>query len=715
MSSGQALFAQAFTHHQQGRLAEAEALYRRLLVEDGRHPGALHLLGVIALQIGRSDLALLLIARAIGVDADEAVYHSHRGNALVNLGRPADAIAAYRTAILLQPDHADAYYNLGIALSAAGRLADAVAACGAAILLKPDFADTHYNQGNALAALGRLGAAVAAYDAALDAQPDHVLAHCNRGNALKEMGRLDQAVAAFEAAIRHKPDFAEAHSNLGTVLTDLGRPGDALAAFEAALAIRPDYAEAYSNQGSALKDLGRLDAAIAAFRTAIRLNPDCPGVDFRLLYCLQHACAWERMMPLAGRMREGIPPFLLLALDSSAEQQLAAAAAWASVQRQNIEPLPARPAAKRERLRLGYLSGDFRDHPVAHLLVELIELHDRRSFEVIGYSYGPDDNSATRQRLAKGFDRFVDIRPLAHADAARIIRQDEIDILVDLAGYTAGARPQILAYRPAPLQVNFLGYPGSMGADFIDYVIADKVCIPPGDDIFYRETVLRLPDCYQPNDRRRAIAAQTPARETVGLPERGMVFCCFNNGFKITPAVFAVWVRLLHRVPGGVLWLLEANSSLKGNLRRHAALAGIDPDRLIFAPRLPLPEHLARHRLADLFLDTLPYNAHTTASDALWAGLPVLTCRGGTFPGRVAASLLSAIGMEELVTASLAEYEDLALALAHDPARLEGLKRKLAAGRSTAPLFDSPRFARNLEAAYQDIWRRHFPTAVAAW
>jgi predicted O-linked N-acetylglucosamine transferase (SPINDLY family) len=337
-------------------------------------------------------------------------------------------------------------------------------------------------------------------------------------------------------------------------------------------------------------------------------------------------------------------------------------------------------------------------------MAELFEHHDRGQFEVIGYSYGRDDGSPMRARLARAFDRFTDIAHLSHREAAARIRADEIDILIDLKGYTANARPQICAFRPAPVQVSYLGYPASVGADFIDYIIVDEIVVPADQQAFFSEKLVHLPNCYQVNDSRREIAATVPSREQCGLPNQGFVFCSFNNSYKITPAFFDMWMRLLNGVPGSVLWLLESNRLLKSNLRREAAARGVDPDRLVFAPVAPPAEHLARHQHADLFLDNLPCNAHTTASDALWAGPPVLTCCGDTFAGRVAASLLTAIGLPELVTASAEDYERTALALARDPPRLAGLREKLRQRRDTSPAFDLPRFARHIEAAYVRIW-----------
>jgi predicted O-linked N-acetylglucosamine transferase (SPINDLY family) len=589
-----------------------------------------------------------------------------------NAGRMNEAEHIYRDILALDSRHADALHLLGVIALQTGRHAVAADLIGQAVAISPNAA----------------------------------MYHSNRAVALKELGRPLEALACYDAALRLKPDYVEVHFNRGNVLNVLGRLGEALKSYQAALLIKPDHAGALTQRGNALYDLGRPDYASAFHRRALRVNPHHTGACAELVSCLQQACAWDDIaywqQELLSRIPEQaahIQPFPLLSFDSTPAQQLAVA-------RKVIRPaeaLPVQPPRGDGKIRLGYLSGDFRDHPVARLIVELIERHDRGRFDVTGYSYGPEDGSPIRQRLVEAFDRFADVRPLSHIDAARLIHRDGIDVLIDLTGHTHGGRPQILAFRPAPVQVNFLGYPGTMGTDFIDYIIADPVCVPPGDEAFFSEKIVRLPDSYQPNDSKRQISPHTPSREAAGLPDQGMVFCCFNNAFKITPAVFALWMRLLSQVPGSVLWLLDANAAAKDNLRREAAKAGIAPERLVFAPRLPLADHMARHRLADLFLDTLPYNAHTTASDALWTGLPVLTCRGETFAGRVAASLLTAVGMPELITASLAEYEALALTLANDPSRIAALKQKLAANRDTAPLFDTGRFARNIEAAYERI------------
>ncbi|HEX6690242.1 MAG TPA: acetylglucosamine transferase, partial [Burkholderiales bacterium] len=469
------------------------------------------------------------------------------------------------------------------------------------------------------------------------------------------------------------------------------------------------------------------EEAAASLEQALRLAPNAPYTLSHLVWTEISTCRWAgveaRIDALRSKVREGrvaAEPFIFVAVSADPEEQRLCAA------RHVREKAPPRPALwqgvryRHERIRVAYLSADFHEHATAQLAAGLFERHDRARFELTALSYGPDDGSAMRRRLAGAFERFVDVRSRSDEEAARLLRELEVDIAVDLKGHTTGARQAILARRPAPLQASYLGYPGTMGAPYVDYLIADRVVVPEAHQPFYSEKLVYLPDCYQVNDAARPIAPRTPSRADAGLPAEGFVFCCFNNNFKILPPLFAVWMRLLGAVPGSVLWLLEDSAAVKRNLQAAAQAAGVAPGRLVFAPRLPPAEHLARHRLAGLFLDTLPYNAHTTASDALWAGLPLVTCAGSAFAGRVAASLLQAAGLGELATSSLEEYEALALRLARDPGALGELRGRLAAGRTSAPLFDTDRFRRHIEAAYVTMWEawqrgeppRHF--AVAA-
>jgi len=528
---------------------------------------------------------------------------------------------------------------------------------------------------------------------------------------LQALGRTNDAIGLYQQLLARVPAHADACNNMGTALLTEGRAEEARAAFEQALAHRPDFPEAFYNLGNASRELGHLAEAIAAYRNALRLRPGYADAFTQLTYHRAQACEWDDyeadQQKLVAMVREGVrvPPFYLLSTPATASDQLTCARQWIKPIRPSAEAVyEHHPAAERARVRLGYLSGDLHQHATARLMAELFERHDRDRFEVVAYSYGPDDDSPMRARLARGFDRFVDLRARSHREAARLIHADEIDILIDLKGYTHHARPAIAAYRPAPVQVSYLGFPATMGADFIDYIMVDPVVVPPSQQPVFAERLVHLPGSYQVNDRRREIAIPA-SRQDCGLPAEGLVLCCFNNTYKISPAFFEVWMRLLRSVPNSVLWLLEANELVKVNLRSEAEKRGIDSGRLIFAPLVSAAEHLGRQRHADLFLDTLPCNAHTTASDALWAGLPVLTCSGETFAGRVAGSLLAAADMPELVTASLEQYEQTALALAREPQRLTALRRKLVESHDTVALFDLPKLTANIEAAYARMWQ----------
>ena len=612
------------------------------------------------------------------------------------------------------PNDAAAHANLGLALRQLGRVDEALASHDRALALKPDYAQAHNNRGNALRDLGRHAEALASYDRALALLPDYANALKNRGDTLLDLNRPAEALASYDRALALKPDDAGMGNDRGIALGELGRHAEAVAAFDGVLARNPDYAEARANRANALLDLKRYEEAAGCFATLVERAPDYPFARGQLLHSRMLCCDWTGFDELAAAVRDDVragrqsaEPFGWQGVsDSPADLRRCAEIFAAAHFPAAAAPLWRGERYAHERIRVGYLSGEFRQQATSILMAGVFEAHDRDRFELVAFDNGWDDGSAIRARLAGAFDEIVDIGRQSDLDAATLIRRREIDILVNLNGYFGRGRQGVFARRPCPVQVNYLGFPGTLGADYIDYLIADAHVIPPGEEAFYAERVVRLPDCYQANDRRRPIAEVTPTRAEAGLPETGFVFCCFNNNYKIVPAVFALWMRLLARVEGSVLWLFEDNPAAARNLRREAARHGIAPERLVFAPRLPPDAHLARHRLADLFVDTLPYNAHTTASDALWAGLPVLTCMGTAFPGRVAGSLLRAAGLPELVTVSLAEYEALALRLATTPSLLADYRARLAAQRASCPLFDTDRFRRHIEAAYVEMVAR---------
>jgi predicted O-linked N-acetylglucosamine transferase (SPINDLY family) len=479
--------------------------------------------------------------------------------------------------------------------------------------------------------------------------------------------------------------------------------------------LKPGYAEALNNCGIALFSLGQRQEAANAFEQALSVNPDLPFLRGMLLYSKMHCCDWrsheDHSNQLIADVRDGKPstrPMPFLTVSSSAKDQLCCAQTFIDAQcPPSPTPLWRGEQYRHDRIRLAYLSADLQDHAVSHLMAGLFERHDRTRFSTTAISFSADAPSEMRSRLKGAFEYFIDVREQSDAEVANRLREMEIDIAVDLNGFTSDARTGIFALRPAPVQVNYLGYPGTMGAPYIDYILADAVVIPNEHRTFYAEQVVYLPDTFQPNDCTRHISASIQSRSDAGLPAHGFVFCSFNNSYKITPAVFDIWMRLLRQVKRSVLWLQEGNAAAPDNLRREAADRGIDPDRLVFAAKMPkIEDHLARYRLADLFLDTLPYNAHATASDALWAGVPLLTCLGATFAGRVAASALSAIGLPELIAHSLAEYESIALKLATDLELLAKIRQKLSRYRDSYPLFDTDLFRHHIEAAYVTMWQR---------
>jgi protein O-GlcNAc transferase len=618
---------------------------------------------------------------------------------------------------------ADALHLLGLIRQARKQLHSSIQLIRASLLIRPQHADAHYNLGALYQASRQPLLAIESYRRALALNPEYPAAYINLGSALLELKRYDEAIDCYRKLLVVRPDHIDAYNNLGFVLQDMRRYDEAIECYRKALEIDPNYAAAWNNLGNIYQAQHRLSEAIECYRRLLTLQPDHPNALGMLADCELKACNWseterlkDQVIAHVRQQKTLISPFTLLGYSDSPAEQLQCAQ---TLLRHKIPVLP-KPLCgseryRRDRIRVAYLSADFDRHATAYLMAELFELHDRNRFEVIGISFGPDDQSAMRARLVMAFDRFHDVRALSDADAAKLVRSLEVDIAVDLKGHTQDARPGIFAWRPAPIQVSYLGYPGTTGADFIDYVVADKWVLPFDQQPFYSEKIVHLPDCYQVNDGKRTIAPGTPGRAECGLPEQGFVFCCFNGNYKITPEVFAIWMRLLKKVDGSVLWLLRDNDIAERNLKRAAQAAGVDAARLVFAPRAPLEHHLARHRLADLFIDTLPVNAHTTASDALWAGLPVLTCIGKAFAGRVAASLLYTIGLPELVTDDLMQYENAALQLAGDPQRLLALRARLQQNRNSSALFDTDRYRRHLEIAYRmmwEAWQRGEPPAA---
>jgi len=565
-----------------------------------------------------------------------------------------------------------------------------------------------------LAALGRPQDAVECFSKLISLDPDNLQALGSLSSLLLMLKRNEDAVASYQKYLAKKPGDAEAWTNQGIALVELKRYAEALAAFNRAVVLQPTNADAWNHRGNVFFQMKRFDEAAHDYECALSFAPDLPYGQGYLAQARLRCCDWKHIeedrQKIAAGLRIGRPvidPFgNLIVSDSLKDQLQCARIAVADSAPANAAALWQGERYQHDRIRVAYLSADFRPHPVAFLIAGVFEQHDKGRFEMSGISIGPDDASAMRARISRAFDRFIDVRSQSDFDVAMLLRQMEIDVAVDLTGFCEHGRPEIFSYRPAPVQVNYLGFPGTLGADYVDYIIADRIIIPADQRHLFSEQVVYLPDAYQANDRKRLISPHRPTRQEAGLPDTGTVFCAFNNAYKITPTMFDVWMRLLAAVEGSVLWLLGDNATAIENLQREAGARGVVADRLIFAPRVAPEEHLARFGLADLFLDTLPYNAHTTASDALWTGVPVVTCQGGTFAGRVASSLLRAAGLRNLVTESMADYESLCIKLGRDREALAALKHDLWANRLACPLFDTTLITRHLEAAYGQMWLR---------
>jgi protein O-GlcNAc transferase len=699
---------------QNGRFAEAEGYLRRALDEHPRSDATLHNYGLILKALNRPTEALDRFTQALQLNSGAAETWNDRGALLHDLKRHEEAVKDFDKAIQLRPRYPEAFYNKARSLTALRHHAEAISAFDQALALKPDFAEAMIGRAFGFFELKKYAEALATFEKALAFKAGLAEIWFGRGNVFTEIGRYGEALSAYDKALALQPDLVEAWLGRSRVFFQTERYGEAISTYREALALRPDPV-LWRNFGDLLSLLVRYSDAFVAYDKSATLQPDSnPAVGARLFSKLR-ICDWTNLeaevAQLISTIKEGkasSTPMSLFGIPASPAEQLQCA-------RRYLQDQPAYPPVWRgevyvhDHIRVAYVSPDLREHPVAYLTAGLFERHDKTRFETTAISLGRENDSDFYRRIKSSFGQFIVADSISDEELADLIRQLEIDIVVDLYGFGglgAEGRPGV-ARRPAPIQVNYLGHPGTMGADYYDYIIADSTIIPEQHFEFYSEKVVWLPWSFQANDSTRRIAESTPTRSELNLPETGFVFCCFNQSFKIDPTMFDIWMRLLKEVSGSVLWLKVNNATASHNLRLEAERRGVAPERLVFAPSVPLiDDHLARLRQGDLFLDTFHFNAHTTASDALWAGLPVITCLGSTYAGRVAASLNRAVGLPELITTSLEEYEALALKLAREPALLASIKAKLAHNRDTYPLFDTARFTRHIEAAYTRMWER---------
>jgi predicted O-linked N-acetylglucosamine transferase (SPINDLY family) len=740
-------FQRGLLLQREGALAEARAIYEQLLTQQPRHAAALHVLGALLLQQGEIKPATELLQRSIDVNPGTAKAHSDLGNALYAAGQAEAAIASYDRAITLDPRLCEALFNRSVALQKLRRLEAALQSCEQAIELHSELIVALYNRAVLLSELDRTEDALAAYERCLQVSPNHVEALNNRAAILLTLEQPEAALASLEAALRIAPRAAEALQNRGNALRRLSRNTEAIASYDEALRVRPQLFEALLNRGHAQRQLAAQEAALASLDAALKLRPSsqealfaraevladleryaeasatlvellgyAPDVDFApglSLYLQSIVCDWEGFdarkrgvvaAVTAGR-RVAAPPALLTLSDSAAAQ---AACARLFVSERFPVPIGGQQRRRYEhdRLRIAYLSADLRAHPVSRLLVRVLELHDRKRFQIFGLSLRPPEQDSFGERVRAAFDELIDVSSMSGAAIADLIARREVDILVDLMGFTNGSRFEILAARPAPVQVSFLGFPGTTGAAFIDYIIADEFLIPRHLAPHYSEQVVWLPECFQPNDDWEASPLQAPTRAELSLPDGAFVFCCFSNNYKMNPECFDIWMRVLGAVPRSVLWLLADSDAVATNLRAEAERRGIDANRLVFAERGSYADYLARLSRADLFLDTFPFNAGATASDVLRAGVPIVTRSGEALASRMAGSLLRAVGLPELISASFQAYEALAVRIATTPGLIGALRARLAEARGRSPLFDSDRYCRHLEWAYTQMSQR---------
>jgi len=671
-------------------------------------------LGAAYTQLGKAAAAKEHFIQAIALDPNDPETYSNLGNVLGSLGERELAITNLEKAIDLRPNFAEAYNNLGNVYKDLGRTKDAIESYTKATRINPKYADAYNNLGVVLKAAGHTDIAIKNYEKAIALNPEFVMAHVNLGFLLQEHGKYDLALNRYKKVLALDPKNHLTYGHIGNIFRAIGMSDQAIQNYDQCLKIEPNYFPALFNMGSELVLTKKMREAHGYFAAAQKAAPRYEPTLSSMADIEAQICDWTdwddktAASVKLGLGGQSIPPFILLPREDDPAHHLQRAKNFSKLRVQKGAPaaIP-RPKERPKRLRIGYFSSDFFNHATMILMERMLELHDKERFSIHAFSYG-NVKDETSGRLEGMVEKLHKVSSLNDGEIAALSREQEIDIAVDLKGYTGQSRVEIFSHQAAPIQISYLGYPGTLGIPNINYIVADPVVIPENQQKNYSEKVIYLPHCYQVNDDTRKIATKVPTRAECNLPEDGFVFCCFNKNYKISPREFDIWMRLLAKVEGSVLWLYASNPEVKENLKKEAEARGISADRIIFGERVKHAAHLARHACADLFLDTFFVNAHTTASDALWSGLPLITKVGQGFAARVAASLLTSIGLPELIVESDEAYEALALELATNPAKLLSLKNKLAENRGSSPLFDTERFTRNLEQGYLDVYEQYF-------
>lgn len=693
----------------------SKEILEKVLLSNPDSSQAHEFLAYIVGNNGQADMSHQHLIKACAQSDCSPFALYYLGSSYLELANYSQAAVCFEKALQKQENFFEALHDLGTTQAHLGLKEAALDSYTKALSLRQDSPELYFNLARLQDDYRHFEKALQYYNQSIELAPHFVEAISNKAITLKELKRYQEAFASYDLAIQLQPNYAEAWSNKGLAFVDLRRYQEALECYEQAIKLKPNYLDAWVNKSAALHTLKRYSQAIEAYQQVLKLNPDTKCIFGSLVHAKSTICDWssfdQDIKYINQMIADGIsviPPFAWLLLSNSEESNLKAAQLFTAHQYPEIiSQALFSSKVKNKKIKIGYYSYDFYNHATAFLMAEFFELHNKELFEIVAFSFSPNSNDQMHLRLVNAFDQFIDVNSMTDQQVAELSREMGIDIAIDLKGYTTHCRTGIFSHRAAPIQVNYLGYPASMGANYIDYIIADHIIIPQENQPFFTEKIVYLPNSYQVNDSKRKVSERILTRTELALPENGFVYCCFNNNLKITPQIFDSWARILKAVPGSVLWLLEDNVLAKANLIKEAQSRGLSEERLIFAGRLDLPEHLARHRVADLFIDTVPCNAHTTASDALWVGLPVLTILGETFAGRVAASLLSAIDMPELIAKSLNEYEALAIDLAKNPEKLKVLKEKLQQNRLTSPLFNTQLSTDQIESAYIKMYERY--------
>ena len=715
MSEIHSNLVRAFDLLKKNDFINAKLIYENILSVDKKNFDALFFLAVILINFKNYKKAKDLLEQVVLIKPNFADAYNNIGICLEKLNDLDGAIKNYNLAINNRPNFAEAHNNIGVVFQKLRNFDQAILQYKKAITYKNLYLDAYVNLANLFKETKQFEEAIKNYDLAINLNPKLAEVYNNKGNALKEIRKFEEAIKNYDLAINLNPKLAEVYNNKGNALKEIRKFEEAIKNYDLAINLNPNFAEAYFNTATALQDIKNFEKAVLYFEKALLLDKEIPFCKGYLLHAKMLCCNWSGLNELykeiyndVEKNRYSATPFGYQAICDDESNLQKCAQLYSSKRFPEIKNnLFSKKVSKNKKIKIGYLCGEFREQATSILMTEVWEKHNKEDFEIIAFDSGWDDKSLRRNRIINAFDKFIDISKVSDLDAAKIIYKEQIDILINLNGFFGTGRPVVFSYRPAGIQINYLGFPGTIGSKYIDYILCDQTVVPPESKKFYNEKIIYLPDSYQANDTKRNISDKKFLREELSLPKESFVFCCFNNNYKITPNMFDVWARLLKKIDNSVLWLIDGNSEATENLKKEAKIRNIDVSRLIFAKRMKLEDHLARHKNADLFLDTLPYNAHTTASDSLWAGLPVLTCLGKAFPGRVAASLLRSLDLPELITYSENEYISKAEELALNPEKLTLIKNKLDTNKFSQPLFNTELFCRNLESAFKIIFEKY--------